>query len=57
VQIWNEAYSRVCGDKHPREFGMNVREMIGAALEIVRGGADAKGLALNCRVPTTSRSA
>ena len=26
VQIWNEAYSKVCGDKHPREFASDYRE-------------------------------
>jgi hypothetical protein len=48
VQIWNEAYSRVCGDKHPREFGSDYRECwasawpaIGGAFETARAGQTA----------------
>ena len=48
VQIWNEAYSRVCGEKHPREFASDYRECwasawpaIGGAFETARDGETA----------------
>src|SRR4051794_21057320 len=48
VQIWNEAYSKVCGDKHPREFASDYRECwasawpaIGGAFETARAGETA----------------
>ena len=48
VQIWNEAYSRVCGEKHPREFASDYRECwasawpaIGGAFETARNGETA----------------
>src|SRR3954451_8962518 len=48
VQIWNEAYSKVCGDKHPREFASDYRECwasawpaIGGAFEAARAGQTA----------------
>jgi signal transduction histidine kinase len=48
VQIWNQAYSRVCGEKHPREFGTDYRvcwasawPAIGGAFEAARSGETA----------------
>src|SRR3954451_2946551 len=48
VQIWNEAYSKVCGDKHPREFASDYHECwasawpaIGGAFEAARAGQTA----------------
>jgi signal transduction histidine kinase len=48
VQIWNEGYSRVCGDKHPGELGSDYRECwasawpaIGEAFETACAGATA----------------
>jgi signal transduction histidine kinase len=48
VQIWNEGYSRVCGDKHPGELGSDYRECwasawpaIGEAFETARAGETA----------------
>ena len=48
VQIWNKAYSRVCGEKHPREFASDYRECwasawpaIGGAFETARNGETA----------------
>jgi signal transduction histidine kinase len=48
VQIWNEAYSRVCGEKHPRELGSDYRvcwesawPAIGGAFETARAGETA----------------
>jgi signal transduction histidine kinase len=48
VQIWNEGYSRVCGEKHPDELGSDYRECwasawpaIGAAFETARSGETA----------------
>jgi hypothetical protein len=45
VQIWNESYARICGDKHPREFGSDYRvcwasawPAIGGAFETARAG-------------------
>jgi CheY-like chemotaxis protein len=45
VQIWNDAYSRVFGEKHPREFGSDYRvcwasawPAIGDAFEAARAG-------------------
>jgi len=48
VQIWNEGYSGVCGDKHPVDFGSDYRECwasawpaIGDAFETARAGETA----------------
>jgi signal transduction histidine kinase len=48
VQIWNEGYSRVCGDKHPGELGSDYRECwasawpaIGEAFETACAGETA----------------
>ncbi len=48
MQIWNKAYSRVCGEKHPREFASDYRECwasawpaIGGAFETARNGETA----------------
>jgi hypothetical protein len=48
VQIWNEAYSVICGDKHPALLGSDYRECwasawpaIGGAFETARAGETA----------------
>jgi hypothetical protein len=48
VQIWNESYSRICGEKHPDALGDDYRECwasawpaIGAAFETACGGETA----------------
>src|SRR5437762_4182902 len=41
VQIWNEAYSRVCGEKHPREYGSDYRECWASAWPAIGGAFDA----------------
>ncbi len=48
VQIWNDAYAVVCGEKHPREFGSDYRvcwesawPSIGGAFETARTGRTA----------------
>jgi signal transduction histidine kinase len=37
VQIWNEGYSRVCGDKHPGELGSDYRECWASAWPAIGG--------------------
>jgi signal transduction histidine kinase len=37
VQIWNEGYSRVCGDKHPGELGSDYRQCWASAWPAIGG--------------------
>jgi hypothetical protein len=37
VQIWNQGYSRVCGDKHPGELGSDYRECWASAWPAIGG--------------------
>ncbi len=41
VQIWNEAYAKVCGDKHPGELGSDYRECWASAWPAIGGAFDA----------------
>jgi hypothetical protein len=41
VQIWNEAYSGVCGEKHPAMFGSDYRECWASAWPAI-GGATSR---------------
>ncbi len=41
VQIWNEAYAGVCGDKHPGELGSDYRECWASAWPAIGGAFDA----------------
>ncbi len=48
VQIWNDAYAVICGEKHPGEFGSDYRvcwesawPSIGGAFEVARAGQTA----------------
>ena len=40
VQIWNEAYSGVCGEKHPAMFGSDYRECWASAWPAIGGAFD-----------------